>query len=103
MQFTQLGEGVIIDKIATSETAFDLTTPDLVALRDAGIPDTVIQAMLRSPRAAAAPVKPHPVPAAVENSDATSLNTGSGETPTEGHEALGALGGNDGDLAGETR
>ena len=103
MQFAQLGEGVILEKIADSENAFDLKTPDLVVLRDAGVSAAVIQAMLRSPRAAAAPVKPRPVPAAVENSSPKSLRTGSGETPTEDFDALGALGGNDGDFGGETR
>jgi len=83
MQFAQLGEGVILEKIADSETAFDLTTPDLVVLRDAGVSDAVIEAMLRSPRATAAPVKPRPVPAAVENSSLNSVNTDSGETSTE--------------------
>jgi hypothetical protein len=41
------GDALIIDKINTTATAFRLEIADMVELRKAGVPDDVIQAMLR--------------------------------------------------------
>ncbi len=41
------GDALIIDKIAASATAFDLELPAMVKLKEEGIPDGVIQAMMR--------------------------------------------------------
>ena len=42
-----LGEGVIIDKINSNATDFSLEIDDLLKLRQIGIPDDVIQAMVK--------------------------------------------------------
>ena len=59
-----LSEGVIVEKIQASPSRFDLGTDNLIALKRAGVPDAVIQAMVRAHRsqvAAADPLNPKPV------------------------------------------
>ncbi len=41
------GEALIVDKINTSATSFALELGDMVKLRDSGVPDGVIQAMMK--------------------------------------------------------
>jgi tetratricopeptide (TPR) repeat protein len=68
-----LGEQVILDKIKISENQFDLSTQGLVRLKESGVSETVIKAMVET---AAAPVAPAPKTAeamAQETQDAIAL------------------------------
>jgi WD40 repeat protein len=49
----QLSESVIVSKIGTSKTSFDLSVDGLIALKNAGVSDNIIHAMLESQRDAA--------------------------------------------------
>ncbi len=51
----KLPEEVVITKIQTSKTNFDVSTPGLVALNKAGVPSNVIKAMMTPTTTAAAP------------------------------------------------
>jgi hypothetical protein len=47
MQKAGLSEEVILSKIATSSANFSTATQDLIQLKEAGVPDSVINAMVR--------------------------------------------------------
>jgi hypothetical protein len=47
MQKAGLSEEVILSKISTSETSFNTGTQDLIQLKDQGVPDNVINAMVQ--------------------------------------------------------
>ncbi len=57
-----LPEGVIVAKIRSSQTRFDLSTSALVALKQAGVPDRVLEAMASQAAAATAPPSAPPAP-----------------------------------------
>ena len=47
MQKAGLSEEIILSKIGTSTTNFDTGTQDLIQLRDAGVKNTIINAMVQ--------------------------------------------------------
>ena len=51
----RLGTAIVVAKIKTSTTTFDLSTASLIALKSKGIPDEVIQAMLEASASAVPP------------------------------------------------
>ncbi|MDA2937171.1 hypothetical protein MYX75_02780 [Acidobacteria bacterium AH-259-A15] len=53
-----LGESIIIDKILTTPTEFSLSTQDLIALKEAGVNERTIRAMLQASRPSAQPPTP---------------------------------------------
>jgi tetratricopeptide (TPR) repeat protein len=55
-----LGDAIVLDKIKTSQGQFDLSTPGLVRLKESGVSDAVIKAMIEA-SAPAAPPPPAPV------------------------------------------
>src|SRR5438067_2556727 len=58
-----LSERVIIAKIRTSPTNFDTRTDALIALKNNGVSEQVIEAIMSPPAAAAAPPPPPSAPA----------------------------------------
>jgi hypothetical protein len=52
-----IGDDAVIAKIRTSKTEFDLSTDGLIALKQKGVPNAVIAAMLGGPAAAVAPAE----------------------------------------------
>ena len=58
-----LGDAIILDKIKTSQGQFDLSTPGLVRLKESGVSDAVIRAMMEASAPAAAPPPPAPIAA----------------------------------------
>jgi hypothetical protein len=58
-----IGNDAIIAKIRTTEGKYDLTTDDLIALKNAGVPSDVIAAMISGPS------KPEPVAQAMSLTD----------------------------------
>lgn len=53
-----LPESVIVAKIRSSQTKFDVGTDALIALREAGVPDKVLEAIVMPPAQAVAPAPP---------------------------------------------
>ena len=60
-----LSESVVIQKIRTSEKKFDTSADALVNLKSAGVPDSVIEAMLAPGAATGTAAAPSPAPASV--------------------------------------
>lgn len=59
-----LSEEFILRKIGREKVVYRLSTDDIIACKGAGLPESIIEAMLKTAPAAEAPVTPEP-PAAV--------------------------------------
>ena len=87
----KLSDSVIISKIRKSKTKFDMSTNGLVALKQAGVSDAVISAMMDAANGAATPsTAPSQAPAPRSNSNTSSTrptgpasNTSKNVAPTE--------------------
>src|SRR5437867_12443918 len=55
-----LPEGIIVAKIRAGQTKFDLRTEALIALKQAGVADKILEAMVEQSAQAAAPPPPAP-------------------------------------------
>jgi hypothetical protein len=72
MAGVKLGDGVILDKIKTSQCSFDTSTDALIKLKQAGVSDAVLQAMIAAgaPAPAAEPAPAQPAEASASEAPA---------------------------------
>ena len=68
-----LGEAIILEKIKTSQAQFDLSAQGLVRLKQSGVSEAIIKAMMEAPGPPAAPGTPSPQAVAQQTQEAVSL------------------------------
>lgn len=68
-----LGEDIILDKIKTTQGQFDLSAQGLVRLKESGVSEAVLKAMMQVSATPAAPEAKSPQVAAQETQDAVAL------------------------------
>lgn len=82
-----VGEDVLISTVNNSKTEFTLTAPDIIKLKNAQVPNTVITAMLKhhgvAVAAAPTPVAPPPAPAALAPAAPRAVLAGEGTLDIE--------------------